>query len=304
MKKLYFSYNTLIFLILLAPALQLSCKRKPGSDSFSFAFITDIHLHTERNAVEGFLKAIETINSLYPDFVITGGDLVMDAPGQRYGSADSLFSLYLETVANLRMPVYNTLGNHDIFGTYSMSGVPKDHPLYGEKKFEARIGKSYYSFDHKGWKFMILNSPEDNMKDRYYGLIDSVQIGWIREELKSTDPATPIVICTHIPFISVFNQRYRGSTFANDSSHVVSNALDILALFRDHNLKLVLQGHLHIMEEIYIDGIRFITGGSVSGSWWRGPGRGHEEGFMLLKINGEKIVSEYIDYGWEAEYQP
>jgi len=304
MKKRYFSSASIILLILFAPALYLSCKRTPGPNSFSFAFITDIHLHNQRNAVEGFLKAIETINLLNPDFVITGGDLVMDAPGQRYGKADSLFSLYLETAANLKMPVYNTLGNHDIYGTYSMSGVPKDHPMYGEKKFEARIGRSFYSFNHKGWKFMVLNSPEDNLKDRYYGLIDSVQIGWITEELKNTNRGTPIAIITHMPFITVFNQKYRGSTFPNDSSHVVSNALDVLALFRDHNLKLVLQGHLHIMEEVYIDGIKFITGGSVSGSWWRGPGRGHEEGFMLLKINGEKIESEYIDYGWEAEHQP
>lgn len=304
MNKLVRTNSALLLLILIPVLLNLSCNRSKDSGSFTFAFITDIHLHTGDNAVKGFFKAIDRINSLNPDFVIAGGDLVMDAPGQRYGKADSLFSLYLETASKLKMPLYNTLGNHDIYGTYSMSGVEKDHPLYGEKKFEARIGRSYYSFDHKGWKFMILNSPEDNRKDRYVGLIDSVQTGWIKEELLKTDPSTPIAISTHMPFITVFTQKYRGSTFANDSSLVVSNATEILDLFRDHNLKLVLQGHLHIMEDIYIDGIRFITGGSVSGSWWRGPGRGHEEGFLLITVNGEEIDREYVDYEWVVEQQP
>lgn len=53
--------------------LAASCRKKSQTDNFSFAFITDIHLQPERNAVEGFLKAIDTINDLNPDFVITGG---------------------------------------------------------------------------------------------------------------------------------------------------------------------------------------------------------------------------------------
>ena len=55
------------------------CNRnKPSDDaSFNFVFMTDIHLTTERNAVEGFTRAIRSVNDLNPDFVITGGDLIM-----------------------------------------------------------------------------------------------------------------------------------------------------------------------------------------------------------------------------------
>lgn len=94
------------------------------------------------------------------------------------------------------MPVHNTMGNHDIYGIYSLSGADPKHPDYGEKMFENRIGKSYYSFNHKGWKFMILNSIEDTGKDSYIGLIDQKQIDWIKTELQKTDPGTPIVIST------------------------------------------------------------------------------------------------------------
>ena len=57
--------------------------------SFSFVFCTDIHVEPERNAVQGFTQAIDTINKLQPAFVITGGDLIMDALGQSYERADS-----------------------------------------------------------------------------------------------------------------------------------------------------------------------------------------------------------------------
>ena len=86
-----------------------ACKKKQSSDDFSFVFMTDIHLTTERNAVQGFNLAIQKVNELKPDFVITGGDLIMDALGARYGQADSLYNLYLETSAGFKMPVYNTM---------------------------------------------------------------------------------------------------------------------------------------------------------------------------------------------------
>jgi Icc protein len=297
MKKL--NYSLLILIVTISIIFSVSsCRNKENEPDFSFAFITDIHLQPEDNAVQGFLKAIDTINYLKPDFVITGGDLIMDALGQRHSRADSLYNLYQETVKALRMPVYNTMGNHEIYGIYSRSGSDPNDPDYGEKMFENRFGKSYYSFEYKGWKFMILNSIEDSGKDSYLGLIDAQQIDWIKEELGKTDPETPIVISTHIPFLTVETQKYQGTTLANDSSIVIINGKEVLDLFKGYNLKLVLQGHLHIYEDIYIDGIHFITGGAISGGWWRGPYIGHEEGFILIKVKGNTITSEFVDYHW------
>jgi len=287
------------FVIILTISLSLAgCNKKSKQDSFSFAFITDIHLQPERNAVQGFLKAIDTINYLNPDFVLTGGDLISDAMGQTYGRADSLYNLYQETVKALKMPVYNTIGNHDIYGISSRSGADPKHPEYGEKMFENRIGKSYYSFDYKGWKFMILNSIEATRWDRYLGLIDKKQIDWIKTELQKTDTETPIIISTHIPFITAFTQKYIGNVIANDSSRVIINGKDVIDLYEGYNLKLVLQGHLHTEEDIFIDGIHFITGGSICAGWWRGPRKGFEEGFLIIKVKGNEFEWKFVDYNW------
>ncbi|MCF8405714.1 MAG: metallophosphoesterase [Bacteroidales bacterium] len=293
-----------IFLLLL-----LGCSHKSNNDikdsgqelDFTFAFLTDIHLQPELNAVEGFTQAIDSVNKINPDFVITGGDLIMDALGQTYGRSDSLYNLYLETIEKFNMPVYNTMGNHEIFGIYGKSGVNYDHPEYGEKMFESRIGQRYYSFDYKGWHFMILDGIEDTGESRYIGLIDSVQIKWIQEDLSQINAETPIVVSTHIPFITVATQIEEGSLVANRSSTTIANSKEVLELFETHNLKLVLQGHLHFVEEIIVGGTHFITGGAVSSRWWGGRYNGMEEGFVLVKVNGNEFTWEYIDYDWEAE---
>jgi 3',5'-cyclic-AMP phosphodiesterase len=278
------------------------CKEdKKNNDSFGIAFLTDIHIQPEKNAVKGFSLALDSVNKLNPDFILTGGDLIMDALEQSHGRADSLYKLYEQVVKKANCKVYNTMGNHEIYGIFKNSKADPSNPEYGEKMFEKRLGRSYYSFDHKGWKFIIINSIEDTHKGSYIGEVDSAQLTWIRQELIKTDHATPIVLSTHIPFITAYSQKYQGSTIANDSSLVVYNSKEVIDLFKGYNLKLVLQGHLHTVEDIYIDGIHFITGGAVSGGWWEGPNQGFEEGFLYLTFYHDQFKWRYVDYGWTVE---
>lgn len=298
MKRLF---QLTIFLFLLL-RIELFAQNLSDSNQFTFVFITDIHIQTERNAVEGFKKAIEEINKINPDFVITGGDLIYDALGVSFERADSLFNLYNETVKLINAPVYNTIGNHEIFGWYEKSGVSGDHPEFGKKMYENRIGKTYFSFEHKGVKFFILDSIEEVTEGgKYFGFINNEQIEWLKNELTSTDVSTPIIISTHIPFITTFSQIKAGSQKENERGLVVENSKEVLDLFASHNLKLVLQGHLHFFEDLNIQNkVRFVTAGAISARWWRGPNFGLEEGFLVVKISGDEITTNYYDYGWEV----
>lgn len=271
-------------------------------NDFKFVFLTDVHIQTDRNAIEGFKKAIDEINKINPDFVITGGDLIYDALAVSYERADSLFNLYNETITLLNSPVYNTIGNHEIFGWNEKSQVSRVHSEFGKKMYQNRIGKTYYSFDHKGVRFFILDSIEEIPEGgRYFGCINDEQIEWLKRELNETDTLTPIVISTHIPFITTFSQIKAGSQKENERGLVVENSKEVLDLFSGHNLKLVLQGHLHYFEDINIQNkIRFVTGGAVSARWWRGPNDGMEEGFLIVKVQGSTLNSEYFDFHWEV----
>ena len=276
-------------------------KEAGTTHQFTFAFMTDIHVQPELKATEGFQKAIGRVNELDPDFVITGGDLVMDALGVSYERADSLYDLYNKVTEAFNMPVHNTFGNHETFGVYVESGVEPSHEEYNKKMFEHRIGKRYYSFDHKGWHFIVLDAIGIKPERQYYGHIDDEQIEWLKSDIKDLPKETPIVMTVHIPFITSMTQLTQGSLAPNNEGMVITNAREVLLLLYDYNLKLVLQGHLHFLEDLYVGGkTHFLTGGAVCASWWKGPRGTMEEGFVLVKVNGEDLDWEYIDYGWEA----
>jgi len=275
-------------------------------DSFRFVFMTDIHVQPERSADIGFKKAIAHVNQLNPDFVITGGDLIMDALGQSHERADSLYALYDRLCAEFKMPVYNTLGNHEVFGLYPSSGISPDHPEYGKKMYMKRLpqDQAYYSFDHKSWHFISLDAIGFTPDRRYYGYVDSTQLAWLQRDLQTLTPDIPIVVTLHIPLVSVCEQMRHGGTAALSPGMVVTNSKDILDIFQGYNLKLVLQGHLHIVEEIIYHDTHFITAGAVSGAWWRGPYEGFQEGFVVVDIQQDDFTWEYVDYQWTVPEKP
>ncbi|MBN1251780.1 MAG: metallophosphoesterase [Bacteroidales bacterium] len=284
-----------------------SCKQENGKfeskNDFKFVFITDIHLQNELNATDGFIKAIDSINKINPDFVITGGDLVMDVANQTFERSDSLFNLYSTISKKIKMPIFNTIGNHDVFGYYKECGIKKNHPEFGKKMFEHRIGKTYYRFQHKNWQFFILDAIEITDSFNYAGKIDSVQVLWLKNQLDSIDENSPIVIVTHMPFITTFLQVIDNPMLANNETLVVQNSKQVLELFKNHNLKLVLQGHTHFFEDIFVNNIRFITSGAICGKWWKGSNFGTEEGFILFDFSDNSFTYNYIDYGWKTELQ-
>lgn len=268
---------------------------------FTFAFLTDIHVEFAKNADEGFKAAIKHVNGQKPDFVVMGGDLIADALGQTEETATKFYELYNSLKKEFKCPVYDALGNHEEFGIYPRSGVSRDHELYGHQMYEKFVRDRYYAFNEQGWRFYILDPVEETLDRQYVGGVDSVQLDWIRKDLESVDPETPIVITTHIPLLTSFSQIRGGAMAQNSRGLVVENSKEVLKAFEGHNLKLVLQGHLHILEEAYINDITFITGGAVSAMWWDGPKEGMEEGYVLLKVKGEEIDWEYVDYQWEVK---
>jgi 3',5'-cyclic-AMP phosphodiesterase len=296
--KCLFIVISVIVIFSFACCKQQSNNGKNNEESFSFVFMTDIHIQSEKNAPEGLGQAIDTINKLNPDFVITGGDNVMDAWSQTYGRADSLYNLFIETMKQLNMPYYSTFGNHESFGR--RTGLT--HNRYKEM-YENRIGSRYYSFAHKNWHFIILDAiMYGEGENYYYGQIDSVQMDWLRIVLDSVGKDTPIAVSLHIPILSVGYQ-IEEKGFTPRSVIKKENAIELIRLFEKYNVKVVLQGHLHMYEDILFNGIHYITGGAVCGGWWedRIPGVEREEGFLLIKVNGKNFSSQYIEYGWEVK---
>lgn len=273
---------------------------------FSFVFFTDPHVQPERGAVEGVKKAFAKVNTLEqkPAFVITGGDLIMDALEVTADRVETQWRLWDECLKTLEPPAYHTIGNHDVTGWSPKALVKQSESGYGKAIFAERFGQgqTYRSFDHGAWHFIILDSIGlDKTTNDYMGWIDDDQLAWLQADLEKTGPQTPVVVVTHIPFYSVWHQVILGPKGNVGGKSLVNNVPDFRKMLTGYNIRLVLSGHGHISERIQFDQVIYLQGGAVSGLWWKGPVHGNPEGFVEIECRPDGTFTDrYIGYGWQA----
>jgi 3',5'-cyclic AMP phosphodiesterase CpdA len=278
----------------------------PGD--FDFFFITDTHLEPELDAAHGCAMAFRKAAALHADFAIQGGDHVFDALAVDRNRAHSLFDLYAQTEQALGLQVHHTIGNHDQFGLFAKSGVEANSAGYGKQMFIERLGPTYYSFDHKGYHFVVLDTVQPTSDRSWEARIDQPQIDWLASDLAKLPVGTPIVVTGHVPLVTAFSaytapNAAGGSGATPVSTHPqlsVANAYEVLPLLEKYNVLAVLQGHTHINEVVSYRGIEYITSGAVSGNWWRGTRMGTPEGFTVVSLRGGKLTHRYETYGFKS----
>ena len=273
-------------------------------EPFTFLFVTDAHIQPELNAAVGTDMAYKKARTFKADFAIQGGDHVFDALGVPRQRALSLFDLYDKTEQDLGLKVYHTIGNHDVLGIYPSSGIPPTDPQYGKKLYEDRFGKRFYTFDHKGHHFVVLDSIGITDDHAYEGRVDAEQLKWLAADLAGLPKGTPIIVSVHIPLVSAFASYVpESSTLAKHHSLTVANANEVLTVFEGHNVIGVLQGHIHINENVDYKGVNYITSGAICGNWWKGARMGTPEGFTVVNVANGSLTTHYETYGFKAVVQ-
>jgi 3',5'-cyclic AMP phosphodiesterase CpdA len=201
----------------------------------------------------------------------------------------------------IRGDLYPVIGNHDLVAAVPKNGAPAAKDPRKIYRFKMGLDRTYYSFKAVGYHFVILDSVQITDDEyKYQGMIWPEQLEWLKQDLSRVQRGTPIVLVTHIPLLSAFYAATEGATFAPKKNRVVVNNREVLRILEDHNVILVLQGHLHAKELLMWRGTTFIVGGAICGKWWRGPWHGTEEGFNVITLKGSGVDWEYIDYGWKA----
>ena len=267
----------------IGPQRSASAQDLPVSQDFDFIFFTDTHLQPELDANKGCAMAFRQMRTAKADFAIQGGDHVFDALGVSKQRSLGLFDMYDKTQQDLSLPVHHTLGNHDCFGVYPQSGMQTTDPLYGKRYFEDHIGRTYYSFDHKGVHFIVLDSIGFTRDRAYEGRIDGPQVAWVAADLKAQPATTPIIVSVHIPLVSAIdNYTPVPATPPAHHGNTIANSSEVTTLFQGYNVLAVFQGHTHINERVEWHGVPYITSGAVSGNWWHGTRLGTPEGFRCL----------------------
>jgi 3',5'-cyclic-AMP phosphodiesterase len=273
----------------------------PSRESFTFLFLTDMHIQPELDAAHGTDMAFKKARTIKADFAINGGDHVFDSLAVPTSRATSLFDLYSKTEQDLGLKLYHTIGNHDVVGIYPVSGVAQNDALYGKKLYEERFGKLYYCFDHKGHHFIVLDSIGITADRAYEGRIDDAQLKWLAADLATLSAGTPIIVSVHIPLVTAFFSYVPEPPLPPPHHGLsVANANQVIDLFSGYNVLGVLQGHTHINETVLWKGVPYITSGAVSGNWWRGTRLGTPEGFTIVTVANGKLTTRYETYGFKS----
>lgn len=297
----------------LLPASASALNAPPVQDApgdFDYVFLTDTHLQPELAAADGCAMAFKKVSSLPADFVIQGGDHVFDALAVGRERVDLLTTLYTKTEQAIGKQVHHTIGNHDVFGILPQSGISSDAAGYGKKLFTELHGPTYYSFDHKGYHFVVLDTIQPTDDHSWEARIDDPQLAWLTSDLGKLAPGTPVVVSCHCPLVTAANEyaaptAKSGSGVATTSAIVhpqlsVANAYDVLPILEKHNTLAVFQGHTHINEVVRFRGIPYVTSGAVCGNWWKGPRWGTPEGFTIVELEAGRIHWRYDTYGWRT----
>lgn len=207
-----------------------------AAEEYMFYVCTDPHVDGTNNNIRTFVTDLR--NDAGASFGIVLGDLT-DRPGK--------FPFYLEATAYdaskhaNNTPVFNVLGNHDIF-------------FDGWNDYLKLIGPSVYWFEvsFAGGKdlFLVLDSAT--------GTLGAKQTKWLKEFLAAN--RTKYRHCVISKHTNLFNTDNTQSTSGNMP---FEESFALMDLFARHNVALVLQGHDHYREDLTNNGVRYTIVGTI-----------------------------------------
>ncbi|MFO8006720.1 MAG: sugar-binding protein [Candidatus Brocadiia bacterium] len=158
------------------PWTHLQARNNP--DAFQFAVITDRFGGGRPGIYE---QAVERLNLLQPEFVVSVGDLI-DGYTEDPAVVNTQWDELVDIVERLEMPFFYVGGNHDI-----------TNPLMADI-WRERFGPSYYHFVYGDVLFLCLNTEDGEPT-----AISDRQVDYMREALAAHPDARWTFVFMHKP---------------------------------------------------------------------------------------------------------
>ena len=202
-------------------------------------------------------KLIEKINNkIKPDVVFNLGDLVEDFNDKNQDLVN--LSFIWNKFKDIKVPFYSLIGNHDLRSMDSRTEVEK---IMG-------YNHSTFSFDIKGYHFVLLGLDVNNKIGHEYGgiyktqFISNKDLEWLKEDLKNNK--LPCVVLSHF---GVAEDDMKGNWwFEKNPSHaLLGNRKELKEILKaDKNLIAVFSGHQHWTKFNIEDNISYYVIGSMT----------------------------------------
>ncbi|WP_017319226.1 metallophosphoesterase family protein [Mastigocladopsis repens] len=238
------------------------------TSNFRFAVISDLHIalpHTIWNhpsrfhlvevSIPAFERVLEHLTQLNLDFLLLPGDLT------QHGEPDNHAWLQ-ERLAKLPFPAYVVPGNHDVPVVMAdeQSIAVSDFPYYYHKFGYSNTDHLYYTCQLlPGVRLIGLNSNSFDDQGQQIGCLDTQQLRWLEEVLAAVSDEFVLVMVHHNVVEHLPNQ----SRHPIANRYMLENAPELLQVLRQHSVRLVFTGHLHVQDVAYSEGVYDITTGSL-----------------------------------------
>lgn len=158
------------------PWTHLSLYNDP--DNFQFAIVSD---RTGGHRPGVFASAVEKLNLLKPEFIISIGDLI-EGYTEDDAELNTMWDEFDGLVNKLQMPFFYVPGNHDI-----------SNPEMA-KKWHQRLGSSYYHFVYHDVLFLCANTEDPCRR-----CISDQQIEYFRKVLTDNSKVRWTLVFMHEP---------------------------------------------------------------------------------------------------------
>lgn len=203
---------------------SVSTAGEPSRRTFNFVQLCDTQLGFGgyEHDVNTFKQAVKQINAMKPDFVVICGDLV-DTPNEKS------FADFNKIKAELTVPCYCVSGNHDV------GNKPTRESLQYYRKV---IDKDYFSFEHKGYVFVIVNTQlwKAPVKDE-----SKKHDSWLEVTLETAaNKGSRIFVVGHYPLF--LKKPDEAEEYMNLP---LAKRKELLSLFEKRGVVAVLSGHAH-----------------------------------------------------------
>lgn len=167
------------------PWTNLEFQNDPNN--FQFAIISD---NTGGPAPGVLEDAIQKLNWLMPEFVVSVGDLIRGNSKNKKGLVKE-WDQFGDIIAPLKMPFFHLAGNHDIRATPTDQKVGKDVML---PEWEKRFGRPYYHFRYRDVLFLALFTNEESGQT-----IGDEQMAYFEKVLDDNQDARWTIVLLHHP---------------------------------------------------------------------------------------------------------
>jgi Icc protein len=257
--------------------------------SLKIAFLTDLHSYEDPKVEAAYEKLSLALENEKTDLVLFGGDWITEGNSLSVLEGRKRLERVNKFWSSVKGLKYSVPGNHD-FIRPNEAATP-DLSLYKSILRDAPVSAVY---DLGEYKLITLESMEFKFADKempYTGKV--TDIDWLKSELLKIDPLIPIILLLHIPLLTMYFQRTAGGVVGAPANRIVTNNIEVLNAFKNHNLSVVLQGHLHVSEFMKWGATSFITGGAICGKWWQGEHFGTPPGYGVVSLGSGGVEWEY-----------